>query len=124
MRAIVSGLLAACVTGATALPATLSAQEEVEQLESECAAGKAQACVELGDRHTSDVPLTEEDWRRAASFYEQGCNLGRWNLCFSLALMYDLGFNRWVTKDTVRANELFKQGCLLDYERACELIRR
>jgi TPR repeat protein len=194
MRTTLSALLAACVTGAAlCIPQHLEAQEEVAQLERDCDAGKAQACVGLGDHHTRGAPLTEDDWRRAASFYEQGCNLGDrmgcWHLgriyehgygvtqdsaravlvyqqacdlelssgcaagarltavtgaspdstrypgflekgcdlgrgdhCLVLGLMYDVG--RRVPKDTARANELFKMGCMFENERACELIRR
>jgi TPR repeat protein len=177
-----------------ALPAALHAQDDVVQLQRDCDAGKAQACVDLGDLQVSDFPLADDDWRRAASFYERGCNLGdgkgcrdlgrisehgyggapqdraraaslyqqacdlgqasgcemgaeltatagflpdstryrgflkkgcdlgRGRLCYPLALMYDIGY--WVPKDTARANELFKKGCLFEHEESCGMVRR
>ena len=192
MRFPLSCVLIASVAGTIALPVTLRAQDDA-QLKRDCAAGRAEACVELGDRCQSDYPLSEEDWRCSASFYEQGCNLGggkgcrdlgriyergwsvpqdharaaslyqkacdlgqptgcewgaeltalvgalpdstrhpaflekgcdlgRGRLCHPLALMYDIGF--WVPKDTARANELFKKGCLFEHEESCAMVRR
>ena len=67
MRPILSCVLTACVTvTALCIPRHLEAQD-VAQLERDCAAGKAEACVELGDQHLGDLPWSEADWRRAAA---------------------------------------------------------
>ena len=63
------------------------------------------------------------DSTRYPGFLEKGCDLGLGHHCLSLGLMYDVGY-RGVPKDTVRASDFFKKGCLFDNERACELIRR
>lgn len=165
---------------------TLSAQDEVAQLERDCEAGTAEACMNLGSRfgfgaHETTMDRTRavgfweqacnledglgcrwfgqfcEDPTRAASAYQKGCDLGDDGACgggaslhahdgglpdparhasfmekacdlevglycLRLGLMYDIGFR--VPKDTARANELFKKGCLFENEEACNLIRR
>jgi TPR repeat protein len=187
MRTVLSGLLVVCVTGAAlSNPQSLQAQDEVAQLERDCDAGKAEACVNLGHRFsfgaygtTRNPPRGVEFWEKACNLdngegcrwfgqlcqdpactapaYQKGCDLGNEDAChrgaamhafngrqpditrhvgflekgcdlrvglhcLQLGLIYDVGLG--LPKDTARANELFKKGCLFDNEQACEFVRR
>ena len=63
-----------------------------------------------------------EDLTRWTSFMLKHCDIGRGDICLKLGLMYDIGM--WVPKDTARASELFKKGCIHSNEQACGMVRR
>jgi TPR repeat protein len=84
-----------------------------------CDAGNGRGCERGANLHTQGAVL--EDLTRWTSFMLKDCDLRHGDICLKLGLMYDIGM--WVPKDTARANELFKKGCIFGNEEACGLAR-
>ena len=82
-----------------------------------CELGAQRSCVELTEMRNL-LPQERVIWAM-----QRACDLREGAMCLRLGLMYDLGF-QGVPKDTARASELFKKGCLFDNKEACNLIRR
>ncbi len=64
----------------------------------------------------------EENFKEAAIYHQKSCDLNNESACLDLAKLYQEG--KGVTKDEVKAQELFKKSCLLDeFEEACDFVK-
>jgi TPR repeat protein len=71
-----------------------------------CRVGSARACRDVGTYFASSSP---PDWRLALAYAERACDGGCTPGCADAGKIYQLG--NGVTKDSVKANSLFKRGC-------------
>jgi TPR repeat protein len=86
------------------------------QLERDCDAGKAQACLDAGD--------LERDANHGAtmiSLYGKACALNDGRGCYHVGYAYQFG-NR-VLQDERRAMAAYEQGCALGNDGSCAMVK-
>lgn len=95
--------------------------KELERLLVTCQGGTAASCRSLGLAFRDGSGVVA-DPQKAASFFEQGCELNDGESCFELGKMYGKG--EGVAKDEARANAIYERACTLGDRRACDAVRR
>jgi len=81
-----------------------------------CEIGHAISCTHLGDIY-SGPKIAEEDFTKAAEFYEKACTAGEQNGCSALAHLYFVG--QGVEQDHKRSAALSEQSCKNNDALAC-----
>ncbi len=118
MQRIVFLPLAVCISGFTAFPRPLLAQD-IAQLERDCEAGHGRACCNLGKEYEGGIyghGVVDQDYERAASLYQKSCDLNDVNGCDAGARLHG---HTGSLPDSVKSAAFMQQGCDLGYGLAC-----
>ncbi|MGD0675768.1 MAG: tetratricopeptide repeat protein [Polyangiaceae bacterium] len=119
------GIVIACSSGARWL-ADSSRARDVEEaadlrkrldVEGACAQADADACFQVGRAFHVGQDGFPQDWGRAATAYERGCNLGDARACNNLGDALDYGDG--LPRDAQRAAALFDKACHLGNALGC-----
>jgi TPR repeat protein len=93
---------------------------DVPDLESTCAAGRAEACTKLARVYLGGEGVPRS-LGRAARLYDRGCNGGDVEACHELGLLWATG-EGVVAADEERARQLFSQACDRGHARSCWVL--
>lgn len=93
----------------------------VDSLSHACDGNDGRACLILGGAYASGRGVTQ-DYGRAATLYQRGCELGAPRSCAGLAMLYQRGLG--VQADTARARSLYQRACAGGDRQACVILRR
>lgn len=92
------------------------AEINVDKLQKECNAVKADSCNDLGFAYAEGEG--EQDYKTANKLFKKACDLGLGDGCFNLGISYSKG--EGVQQDYKKSIELYKKACDLGSQPGCD----